>query len=74
MLCHDGANLTASNEGFSSHSVENIATNRLEIEDLSKKIIFRTIIRSMISQAYNIALINGLEWMDTKVRGLEFLI
>lgn len=67
MLCHDGADPTAFNEALSSHEEDNAEKAQLEEEDLSRKVAFRTMICSLINQGYNVALINGLEWMDTKV-------
>lgn len=73
VLCHDGADLTALDEMPSTLLEDEIEKTRREAEDFSRKLLFRTMICSLINQAYNVALINGLEWMDTKVRNLEFL-
>lgn len=68
MLCHDGAILTLTTEKKSTLKHDNSEMIRLEAEERSRKIVFRGLIYSMIKRGYNVALINGLEWMDTKVR------
>ena len=40
---------------------------KIEEEELSRKTLFRTMICFLINHGYNVALINGLEWQDTKV-------
>lgn len=41
---------------------------QIEIQEGSRKIVFRAMICDLINRGYNIALVNGLEWQDTKVR------
>ena len=70
MLCHDGAEPNT----FDGERIEDkIEKTRLEAEDCSRKLCFRTMICVLINKAYNVALINGLEWMDTKARSPESL-
>lgn len=65
MLCHDGANPTLPSGKSSETSDDNIKSH--EDNEYSKKVAFRSLICLMINRGYNVALINGLEWMDTKV-------
>lgn len=68
MLCHDGASPISSSGASSEISddiiqadIGNTSSNRV------KKAFFRSLICLMIDRGYNVALINGLEWRDTKV-------
>ena len=68
MLCHDGARSTLPS-GKSSETPD--GTVQPHESDRSsqgvKRVGFRKLIYLMINRGYNVALINGLEWMDTKV-------
>ncbi|KAL8947762.1 MAG: hypothetical protein Q9222_005994, partial [Ikaeria aurantiellina] len=67
VMTHDGANplpfekdpRCTDNDDLDLESVEHIETQR--------RSAFRTTISILINHGYNIALINGLEWMDTKI-------
>lgn len=65
MLCHDGANPTLVSEKSSKTPDDTIQPNGNE--RYSKRVVFRSLIYLMINRGYNVALINGLGWMDTKV-------
>ena len=69
VMCHDGASVdrTTSTEGSINQSGDDSA--RIETQETSRKTSFREMIFTLINQGYNIALINGLEFIDTKVRG-----
>lgn len=58
MMCHDGA---------VAHHSPNEDTPRDTDRESHKKTLFRTRIMSFIKSGYNVALINGLEYRDTKV-------
>ena len=61
VMCHDGANplpLPVNDEK---------AQTEIAAQETSRKVAFRQMICQLISQSYSIALINGLEWADTKV-------
>ncbi len=68
VMCHDGANVdpTTSTEGSISQAGDDSGRN--ETQEMSRKIRLRAMIFTLINQGYNIALINGLEFLDTKVR------
>ena len=70
MMCHDGA--TANTLATLDLDTENAgATNTSSSEEETQcKIALRYMIFTFIAQGYNVALVNGLEWLDTKVRGL----
>ncbi len=55
VLCHDGASSAIDYRMRKTHKSVN-------------KILFRGMIYSFMTRGYNVALVNGLEWMDTKVR------
>ncbi|KAL8714617.1 MAG: hypothetical protein Q9220_001565 [cf. Caloplaca sp. 1 TL-2023] len=67
VMTHDGANPLplendpryANGNGPDLESLEHI--------EIQRRSILRTTIFTLISHGYNVALINGLEWMDTKI-------
>ena len=61
VMCHDGANLVP----LPTNDEE--AKTEIAAQETSRKVAFRKMICQLISQSYSIALINGLEWADTKV-------
>lgn len=67
MLCHDGAHSINDGEKLSPPGGDTVGKLRVEDEESVRKVVFRSMILSLIKRGYNIALINGLEWMDTKV-------
>ena len=65
-MCHDGASSTP----FSNDAVtagQNVKITDVNATEASRRIIFRSFIRKLIGRGYNVALINGLEFVDTKV-------
>jgi ATP-dependent RNA helicase DDX60 len=64
MLCHDGADQILPGEEPTDAPD---ATTEAQVGDKARKLAFRSLISLMINRGYNVALINGLEWMDTKV-------
>ena len=66
-MCHDGASETTTvgettDEEPSNAQVEQLRRNQ-----------YRAMIFSLIYRGYNVALINGLEFIDTKVRSMSNL-
>ncbi|KAF2826826.1 P-loop containing nucleoside triphosphate hydrolase protein [Ophiobolus disseminans] len=59
VLCHDGASVS----DLRKEDEETSLTERQE----AYKVSFRTLIYSLMQRGYNTALMNGLEWQDTKV-------
>lgn len=67
VMCHDGANpVPLSTDTLSSRAIEEEQAETNAQETL-RRLAFRRMIGWLISQSYNVALINGLEWADTKV-------
>ena len=70
VMCHDGANpLPLSTDTSDKFSLRPTEEEQAEIEahEISRRIVFRRMICWLIHESYNVALINGLEWADTKV-------
>lgn len=67
MLCHDGANLADVGESSPPLDEDKIGKISVNDEEFVRKVMFRGMIWSLIKRGYNVALINGLQWMDTKV-------
>ena len=61
VLCHDGAQSTQSS---TKASQPNDVTER---QSRARSLVFRSMIWWFISHGFNVALIGGLEWKDTKV-------
>ena len=59
-MCHDGAHTPIKSE--MNHSVSGVSNESWQ------KVAFRKMIRRFISLGFNVALVNGLEVRDTKVR------
>ena len=68
VMCHDGANIDpiTSTEASLRQVGDDLA--RIETQEKSRKTRLRGIIFTFLNQGYNIALINGLEFIDTKAR------
>ena len=67
VMCHDGANpLPLSTDKLSPGATEQDQAE-IEAHETSRRIVFRRMICWLIHESYNVALINGLEWADTKV-------
>lgn len=67
-MTHDGANPVSEWKDPVVQSLPEEAQAEVQQQEASRKTLFRTMICFLISQGYNVALINGLEWHDTKVR------
>ena len=67
IMCHDGANPNSLNEGVDKGIPKDDVRNEIEAREMSRRFKFRSMICSLIQRGYNVALINGLEWQDTKV-------
>ena len=65
LMCHDGANPSPPPKASKD------VTAQINAQETSRKFAFRVMICTLIHEGYNIALINGLEWMDTKVRNVN---
>ncbi|KAL9635425.1 MAG: hypothetical protein Q9204_002631 [Flavoplaca sp. TL-2023a] len=66
IMTHDGANpLPLSRDSRLKH--HNLDVQSIESEEHRRRVMFRTSIFAVIDQGYNIALIDGLELMDTKI-------
>ena len=66
-MCHDGANSVSTSEEPSIQSKSDAERRDIESEELKRRTAFRALICEIVRQGYNVALINGLEWADTKV-------
>lgn len=65
-MCHDGANpIPLSADPLGANEEEDEA--EVVAQEMSRKITFRNMICWLMNQSYNVALINGLVWADTKV-------
>lgn len=66
VMCHDGASSSVlrKRELMSKHAQDNDADKEAA---LKVKTMFRLLIFWFLDQGYNAALVNGLEWRDTKV-------
>lgn len=67
VMCHDGANPIPASQDPSILVKSEAERTRIENQETSRKVAFRAMICWLINQGYNAALINGLEWADTKV-------
>ena len=71
VMCHDGAHVhqTPINATSVEENKEDPTPDRQEI---FRKARFRYFMLKLIARGYNVALINGLEFIDTKVRSSNF--
>ena len=67
VMCHDGANPLPLSTDTSSLWATAEEQAGIEAHETSRRIVFRRMICWLIHESYNVALINGLEWADTKV-------
>ena len=67
VMCHDGANPIPLSTDLSLPGANAEEQAEVDAQETSRKIAFRTMICWLINESYNVALINGLEWADTKV-------
>ncbi|KAI4223032.1 MAG: hypothetical protein LQ349_007511 [Xanthoria aureola] len=66
IMTHDGANPCPPDQDPQLKGQESDIES-IEREEFRRRVMFRSSIFAMIDQGYNIALIDGLEWMDTKI-------
>lgn len=66
VMCHDGANPVPLSTELSQGANEEEKVE-VDAQETLRKVAFRTLICWLINESYNVALINGLEWADTKV-------
>lgn len=66
-MCHDGANAIPISEDLSIQEKSATEKRNIATEEYRRKLAFRVQICELVRQGYNVALINGLEWLDTKV-------
>lgn len=67
IMCHDGAaheTLVSLDIGSDNANAMNSSSNE---EEMARKTRLRTMIFDFLAQGYNAALVNGLDWVDTKV-------
>lgn len=68
IMTHDGANLVDIERDRSAiEGSPDLDFAAVEREELQRRAKFRSAILSFLDHGYNVALIDGLEWMDTKV-------
>lgn len=67
VMAHDGANAVPIAKDLDIQKLSEDARLRVERQEHVRKTSFRAMICYLIIQGYNVALINGLEWQDTKV-------
>lgn len=67
VMCHDGANPVPLSTDPSLPGANEEDQAEIDAQETSRKVAFRTMICWLINESYNVALINGLEWADTKV-------
>ncbi|KAL9602428.1 MAG: hypothetical protein Q9219_001852 [cf. Caloplaca sp. 3 TL-2023] len=67
ILTHDGAHPVPIEKDPQLLEKEEPDLERIRDEELRRRATFRTTIFYFIDHGYNVALIDGLEWMDTKV-------
>ena len=67
VMCHDGANPVRPTQDPSIQAKSGAERTQIERREKSRKVAFRAMICWLINEGFNVALINGLEWADTKV-------
>ncbi|KAI4203482.1 MAG: hypothetical protein LQ350_001820 [Teloschistes chrysophthalmus] len=67
VMTHDGANPLPVDKDPRLSERPGLNLDSIEKQELQRRTKFRTTILDLINLGYNIALIDGLEWMDTKV-------
>ena len=67
VMCHDGANPVPLSVDTLSPGATKEEQAEIDAQETSRRVIFRRMICWLINESYNVALINGLEWADTKV-------
>lgn len=67
-MTHDGANpVELEADQLAIHRNPDLDFAAVEREELQRRATFRTTIFSLLDHGYNVALVDGLQWMDTKV-------
>lgn len=67
VMCHDGANVAQSALDAEYASQADEARSSIYAQEKHRRTAFRAMICYLINKGYNVALINGLEFIDTKV-------
>jgi len=67
VMCHDGACPEPFRDSTTAGKVSQNTKARIESEESYRKLRCRAMIFFLINHGYNVALINGLDWQDTKV-------
>ena len=67
LMGHDGSNAIPTSQDSSIESKTDDEKQSVEYQETRRKVLFRMMIYALIDQGYNVALVNGLEWADTKV-------
>ncbi|KAL8716680.1 MAG: hypothetical protein Q9225_006010 [Loekoesia sp. 1 TL-2023] len=66
IMTHDGANPVPLDKDPRFMKNQDLDPESVEDEELQRRATYRTAIFHFINHGYNVALIDGLEWMDTK--------
>ena len=67
VMCHDGACPPPLSTDVLSSGMAEGKQVEIDAQETSRRIVFRRMICWLMNESYNVALINGLEWADTKV-------
>ncbi|KAI4117463.1 MAG: hypothetical protein LQ345_002301 [Seirophora villosa] len=68
IMTHDGANpVELEADQLAIHRNPDLDLAAVEREELQRRATFRTTIFSLLDHGYNVALVDGLQWMDTKI-------
>ncbi|KAL9598464.1 MAG: hypothetical protein Q9179_003906 [Wetmoreana sp. 5 TL-2023] len=70
VMTHDGANPVPLERDPRLAKKHNLHLETIERQELQRRSMFRRSIFCFIDLGYNVALIHGLAWLDTKVKGL----
>lgn len=70
IMTHDGASPVPLDKDPRLVKNQDLDLESVEGEELQRRANFRTTIFHFVDYGYNVALIDGLEWMDTKVSHL----
>ena len=67
-MTHDGANpVELESDQLAIDRNPDLDFAAIEREELRRRAAFRSTIFSFLDHGYNVALVDGLQWMDTKV-------
>lgn len=70
VMCHDGANPVSLSTDPSLIGATEEEQAEIDAQETSRKVAFRAMICWLMNESYNVALLNGLEWADTKVMSI----